>query len=459
MSDFLAVAGVSAVLKSILDDAISGTDLSTALGAPPVVTALPPDRVLSSGKEVPQINLFLYHVNTNPAWRNNELPWYDSSGQRVRNAPLPLNLHYFLTTYGAGEFDSEILLGWAMQVLHETPILTRTLMQAKLNDLANPGGGNPVSSEIKAIAKTTLPEQIELVRITPEVLTMDDLSKLWTAFQASYRTTAAYQASVVLIQSRQPTRSALPVQTRNIQVETFAAPVIDSIPTPALAVGETLVVLGRNFLGDDPGATKLVFDGGAGVVPDVVQGTAVKLTLPATLLAGRRLVQVSRDVEFGGPADSRPGFQSNPATFTLQPTLLTQPAPIAPGDVLSLKLSPPVGRDQSVTVFFGDQGIDADPRAPDAQATSDTITVTIPSGFAAGNSTLRVRPQADALTQAVHLVKVLLPQFINRAQNRVALDRHELVRLFKADFQLVSLADVVADEIADGKLRLIQAVE
>jgi len=393
VSDFLAVAGVSAVLKSILDDALSGTDLSTALGAPPVVTALPPDRILSAtgSNEVPQINLFLYHVNTNPAWRNNELPWYDSSGQRVRNAPLPLNLHYFLTTYGPGEFDSEILLGWAMQVLHETPILTRTLMQAKLNDLANPGGGNPVSSEIKAIATTTLPEQIELVRITPEVLTMDDLSKLWTAFQARYRTTAAYQASVVLIQSKQPTRSALPVQTRNIQVETFAAPVIDSIPTPALAAGETLVVLGRNFLGDDPSATKLVFDGGAGLVPDVVQGAAVKLALPATLLAGRRLVQVSRDVEFGAPAVSRPGFQSNPATFTLQPTLLTQPAPITPGDVLSLQLSPPVGRDQSVTVFFGDQGIDADPRAPDAPDPSDTITVTIPSGFAAGTSTLRVR--------------------------------------------------------------------
>jgi len=393
VSDFLAVAGVSAVLKSILDDALSGTDLSTALGVAPIVTALPPDRILSaSGTEVPQINLFLYHVNTNPAWRNNELPWHDSSGQRVRNAPLPLNLHYFLTTYGQGEFDCEILLGWAMQVLHETPILTRTLMQAKLNDLANPGGGHPVSSEIKAVAKTTLPEQIELVRITPEVLTMDDLSKLWTAFQARYRTTAAYQASVVLIQSKQPTRSVLPVQTRNIQVETFAAPVIDGIPTPALAVGETLVVLGRNFLGDDPSATKLVFDGGAGVVPDIVQGAAVKLALPATLLAGKRLVQVSRDVEFGSPAVSRPGFQSNAATVMLQPTILVQPlGPVAGGDVLSLQLSPPVGRDQSVTVFFGDQGIDADPRAPDAPISSDTVAVTIPSGLTAGTWTLRVR--------------------------------------------------------------------
>lgn len=413
MSDFLAVAGVSAVLKSILDDALSATDLSTALGVAPIVTALPPDRILSAnGTEVPQINLFLYHVNTNPAWRNNELPWYDSSGQRVRNAPLPLNLHYFLTTYGQGEFDSEILLGWAMQVLHETPILTRTLMQAKLNDLANPGGGHPVSSEIKAVAKTTLPEQIELVRITPEVLTMDDLSKLWTAFQARYRTTAAYQASVVLIQSKQPTRSALPVQTRNILVEPFAAPVIESIPTTALAVGETLVVQGRNFLGDDPNATKLMFDGGAGVVPDTVHATTVTLALPVTLFAGVRLVQVSRDVEFGVPTDPHAGFQSNTATFALLPTLVSPPATVARGSVLTLTLSPPVGRDQAVTAFFGAQGVDADPRAPDAPDSSATITFTIPSTLAAGTWTLRVRVDGaeTRIAQSAGLTGPFLPQ-------------------------------------------------
>ncbi len=391
MSDFLAVAGVSAVLKSILDDALSGSDLSTTLGAMPIVTALAPDRIVTGSEEVPQINLFLYHVNTNPAWRNNELPWYDSSGQRVRNAPLPLNLHYFLSTYGKGEFDSEILLGWAMQVLHETPILTRTLMQTKLNDLANPGGGNPVSSEVKAIATTTLPEQIELVRITPEVLTMDDLSKLWTAFQARYRTTAAYQASVVLIQPTQPTRSALPVQTRNILVEPFAAPVIDSVPTAALAVGETLVVQGRNFLGDDPNATKLMFGGAAGVAPDAVHGTTVTLALPATLQAGTCLVQVSRDVDFGVPTDPHAGFQSNGATFTLLPTLVSPPATAVRGHALTLTLSPAVGRDQAVTAFFGDQGVAADPRAPDAPDTSATVTFSIPSALAAGTWTLRVR--------------------------------------------------------------------
>lgn len=391
MSDFLAVAGVSAVLKSILDDALSGSNLSTTLGHAPIVTALAPDRIVVGADEVPQVNLFLYHVNTNPAWRNNELPWYDSRGQRVHNAPLPLTLHYFLSTYGKSEFDSEILLGWAMQVLHETPILTRTLMQAKLNDLANPGGGDPVSSEVKAIATTTLPEQVELVRITPEVLTMDDLSKLWTAFQARYRTTAAYQASVVLIQARTPVYSALPVQTRNIQVLPLTAPVIDNIPYNMLAVGETLVIAGRNFLGDDPNATKIMFDGGDGVPPDVVQSGTVKLALPASLCAGVRTVQVSRDVEFGVPTDPHSGFQSNAATFTLVPAIVTPPASVARNSVLTLTMSPAVGRDQSATLLIGDIGLDADPRPPSDPASSATISFSIPKDFAIATLPLRVR--------------------------------------------------------------------
>ncbi len=114
MSDFLAVAGVSAVLKSILDDALSGSNLSTTLGSAPIVTALAPDRIVVGADEVPQVNLFLYHVNTNRRGATSELPWYDSRGQRVHNAPLPLTLHYFLSTYGKSEFDSEILLGWAI---------------------------------------------------------------------------------------------------------------------------------------------------------------------------------------------------------------------------------------------------------------------------------------------------------------------------------------------------------
>ena len=71
---------------------------------------------------------------------------------------------------------------------------------------------------------------------------------------------------------------------------------------------------------------------------------------------------------------------------------------------------------------------------------------------------LAVGAQADAVAQAVHLIEMLLPELVDGAENRVALDFLERVRIFEADLQLVSLAHAVGDEIADGELRRAQAV-
>ena len=54
---------------------------------------------------------------------------------------------------------------------------------------------------------------------------------------------------------------------------------------------------------------------------------------------------------------------------------------------------------------------------------------------------------------------MLLPELVDRAQDRVALDFLERVRIFEADLQLVGLADAVGNEIADRELRRAQAVE
>ncbi len=75
------------------------------------------------------------------------------------------------------------------------------------------------AEEIRLATQGPLPEadldrQIERVRLTQHPVSLDELSKLWTGFSSPYRLSAAYQASVVLIESRRPTRSGLPVLTR-----------------------------------------------------------------------------------------------------------------------------------------------------------------------------------------------------------------------------------------------------
>src|SRR5204863_27265 len=65
---------------------------------------------------------------------------------------------------------------------------------------------------------------------------------------------------------------------------------------------------------------------------------------------------------------------------------------------------------------------------------------------------LPIAAQADAVTQAVHLVKMLLPQLVNRRQDREALDFLERIGILEADFDFVGVADFVRNEIAHAKL-------
>jgi hypothetical protein len=72
MSTALAVAGVTAVIRGLLESWLADQDANTALGgANAAVTALPPDLIELSGSNAgPKLNLFLHQVSPNPGWRN-----------------------------------------------------------------------------------------------------------------------------------------------------------------------------------------------------------------------------------------------------------------------------------------------------------------------------------------------------------------------------------------------------
>lgn len=216
MSSALAIAGVTAVLRDLLDNGLIDHDATASLGVSISVSIGPPDRVIptNGGTEATQLNLFMYQVTPNTGWRNEGLPSRDTSGsQRLTNAPLALNLHYLISAHASEELHGEILLGYAMQFLHETPVLSRKAIKKALSP-SPIGGGSTLTSAMKALADSGLENQIEQIKITPEYLNTEEISKLWTATQSHLRPTAAYMASVVLIEATQPTRSPLPVLTR-----------------------------------------------------------------------------------------------------------------------------------------------------------------------------------------------------------------------------------------------------
>lgn len=212
MSSALAIAAVTAVLRDLLNDGLIRANLSGVLGSAAAVSVLAPDRVvLGSASETSQLNLFLYAVTPNLGWRNEGLPSRDGAGRtRLSNAPLALDLHYLVSAYSGGDLHAEMLLGVAMQALHETPVLTRERIRAALA----PAGGGAATPALRALAASRLADQVELIKLVPENLTGEASSRLWSAIQSHFRPTAGYMASVVLMEANEPARAPLPVLSR-----------------------------------------------------------------------------------------------------------------------------------------------------------------------------------------------------------------------------------------------------
>jgi uncharacterized protein DUF4255 len=328
MSNALAIAAVTAVLKDLLNNGLINHDVAASVGVVNVSTKAP-DQALNGGAEQTLLDLFLYHVTPNPGWRNVGLPTRDDHGDRLTNPPLALDLHYLLIAHGAQDFQAEILLGYAMQILHETPVLSRDSIRRALAPVS-PVSGSALPPAYQALAAAELADQIEQIKLCPETLGLEDLSKLWTAFQTNFRLTTAYMASVVLIESKRSTRAALPVLKPKLYAIPVNQPAIEQVLSDAPPAGDpritsssTLVIKGSNLRGQ---VTRVRIGETLAPPPPLnVSDTQISLPLApiTTLQAGVQGVQVVHQLLMGEPDPGLPhrGFESNIAAFVLHPTI------------------------------------------------------------------------------------------------------------------------------------------
>jgi hypothetical protein len=229
MSSPLAIGAVSAVLRNLLDNGM--IDIGPPIGSVKV-TAVAPDTIdLENTASTPSINLFLYRVSSNQGWQNSDLPSRNSNGGRISNPPLALDLHYLVTAYGESDFEAEILLGYAMHLLHERPVLDRAAVRRALNP--SPLGAPILPPAFQALSAADLADQMETVKVTPEPMDTEEMSRLWSAVQTHYRPSAAYIASVVLIQAREPASGGLPVLSRG-PVDPISGRDLGVVATPSL---------------------------------------------------------------------------------------------------------------------------------------------------------------------------------------------------------------------------------
>lgn len=386
----LAIAATTATLRGVLAKGLGGAN----------VTVRPLDTARNN-TEGDQVNLFLYQTLPDAAWRNQDIPRRVHPGETAQ-PPLPLTLYYLITAYGEEDNDikSHLLLGKAMSVLHDYPAL----------------GADEIKSATDGVDdlkdKANLHEQVERIRITLQPLTFEEISKLWTTFQTHYRTSAAYQVSVVLIESVRATRSPLPVlrrgeEDRGAEVVAGSLPDIEEIRVPlsgafgsldnarlaqtlpSAQLNDEIAILGRNFSGGGARArlkhplVAAPFElqpaqmDDETIIVKLPDAAAASATWPAGFYTASVIVSNAR-------ARDR---VSNELVFPLALAITIAPTSATAGDItLTVTTAPQIRKEQSVTLLFGDQQI----QHPALTAATNTLTFAL-KAVKAGNYVVRLR--------------------------------------------------------------------
>ena len=186
MSNFLAVATVSAALQRLLRQAVS--------------TAVPGAEVWVDRSDVKRqkagVNIYMYRSSIDPVWRNEELPARRDDGTLRVRPKAAASLHYVITFHGKDdELIPQRLLGATLATLHTRPIITRELIDAVNDEAALPNGMHTF------LSFNDLEDAAEVVRVSPDPMSLDELSKLWSVFfQSPYQLSATYVASAVLLE-------------------------------------------------------------------------------------------------------------------------------------------------------------------------------------------------------------------------------------------------------------------
>ncbi len=133
------------------------------------------------------ISLWLYRVARNADLLNAPPERVDD---QLKRQPLPIDLFYLVAPITATSDNEQALLGKVLQVFAEHAILRGTDLQDDLEG-----------------------ETTEL-RLTLETLTLEELTRVWTALAEPYQLSASYRVQVVRIDSELEPSRVHPVHRR-----------------------------------------------------------------------------------------------------------------------------------------------------------------------------------------------------------------------------------------------------
>lgn len=169
-----------------------------------LASAVPRDEFASAQFEIYQaknfhspmdegISLYLYRVTPAPEIRNMP-PRVGPDGRRYRPA-VPINLHYLLNAWARDSVKQHRLLGWAIRVLDDTPILSAGVLN-------------------QAGPETDIFRPDETVDFVMETVSIQDQGAVWEVARHHMQPSVFYVARMLAMDSEIPLTEAGAVQTR-----------------------------------------------------------------------------------------------------------------------------------------------------------------------------------------------------------------------------------------------------
>lgn len=139
------------------------------------------------------VSLFLYRVHVNATQRS---PLVKDPQGNLRRQMLPLDLHLFLTVWAPKASLQHAILGWAMRVLEDTPVLTSPLLNGVRADTFR-------GDETVEVAAGQIPNE--------------ELMRIWDDLGTEYQLSVPYIARVVRIESMREASEGVPVSQRRFE--------------------------------------------------------------------------------------------------------------------------------------------------------------------------------------------------------------------------------------------------
>jgi hypothetical protein len=164
---------IFAAMTSVNGISLDFTDLSNN------IVFTPPDESTESNTK---LSLYLYHIGINNSLRNQaKLPSPQATDGLLTN-PLPLELKYLITPL-SDELNNQLMMGRMLQYVYDFPYID----SIDQKPIGNSFGGAS-----------------ERVRITPSLLTVEQLAQMWNALNQPYRLALGFSVDVVAIDSAKP---------------------------------------------------------------------------------------------------------------------------------------------------------------------------------------------------------------------------------------------------------------